>query len=774
MGRVKEMAAFMAKRLLGAFATATACAAACTLACGLALVAAPARAFADTQTVVPHTEKTGQSVAGKDVVKGWFSYPSAASGDQDTVACFYYSDGYFTDPATYDDHLSSMSMALAMAAMNKNADGTASADAAADPACETYHNKFAHVKQLLSDIGCADDSIHVSESYLKKPTKDSIGVAVASKRITVHGKERVLVPVAVRGAGYEREWVGNVTVGETGEAVGFASAADQVVSEVKAYLTDHGLEEEAAQGKVSFWVVGYSRGGAVANLAAKRLVDAYGAAGGGAAGAGGNQVFAYCFEAPQGGAADLNDADAYACIHNVVNACDVVPLAVPTQMGLCRYGVDHAIAQTGTPAAQKEAMVSQLAACGPGVSYDDAFGLATLDYTGAASGGQLVQPCTTDQDVSCETWLSNFVAHAQEWGLGGDAAAYRSAYVSGSANSYGSPQEALRTLVGVLYGHSASERQAILASLSEGVTKIKPYELFFAIASWGNLTDVSNKDTFLNDWWNTLSPCIADKLTADELEQVHAAYKPLADLVLRVANKDAYAYQYGATYKGSQVVQIDVGTLAYNASRILANHYPEVNFAWLRSADSFYSAETAAYAYDASAPSTPTPSIEPGGYQGEQALTLSSQPGAAVYWRMSVDGGEWGAWSLYESDAIALSPGDGTARNYRIQTYVQAYDLKSETAELAYAIEEKPNTPTPSPQMNGGGESGGTADGTASGNATKVKSALADTGDATPLWAVAVLAALAAFAGCCAFAASARAEREDLTPQASRRYPGCR
>ena len=60
----------------------------------------------------------------------------------------------------------------------------------------------------------------------------------------------------------------------------------------------------------------------------------------------GNKVFAYTFEAPQGGADSaekLSDKTSYYSIHNVINKTDVVPLVGPTRMGLKRYGVDHYI-----------------------------------------------------------------------------------------------------------------------------------------------------------------------------------------------------------------------------------------------------------------------------------------------------------------------------------------------------------------------------------------------------------------------------------------------
>ena len=131
------------------------------------------------------------------------------------------------------------------------------------------------------------------------------------------------MPIAVRGAGYESEWASNVTLGISGEAEGFASAANQVLSSVKQYIENNDLEEKINSGKVKFWVAGYSRAGATANLTSARLINNYAQFG--------NQVYGYCFEAPQGGIEEENaDMNQYNSIHNCINKTDVVPLVGPT------------------------------------------------------------------------------------------------------------------------------------------------------------------------------------------------------------------------------------------------------------------------------------------------------------------------------------------------------------------------------------------------------------------------------------------------------------
>ena len=55
-----------------------------------------------------------------DLKEGIFTYSSTSGTDRDAV--YYYSDGYFDDaPEVYNEHLSTMSLALAMSAFNASA-----------------------------------------------------------------------------------------------------------------------------------------------------------------------------------------------------------------------------------------------------------------------------------------------------------------------------------------------------------------------------------------------------------------------------------------------------------------------------------------------------------------------------------------------------------------------------------------------------------------------------------------------------------------------------
>ena len=163
---------------------------------------------------------------------------------------FYYSDGYFfEDPTVYNTHLAAMSINLAAAAFGRST---------TDVGDNAYANHFANIKQLFSDIGCADVNFFANEDYQMKPAYygedgrlSTIAVAISQKEIVVGDDSYILVPVAIRGDSYESEWSSNVTIGNSNEAKGFADAADQVYKHVQNYIANYGLSEEAANGKVS-------------------------------------------------------------------------------------------------------------------------------------------------------------------------------------------------------------------------------------------------------------------------------------------------------------------------------------------------------------------------------------------------------------------------------------------------------------------------------------------------------------------------------------------
>ena len=235
---------------------------------------------------------------------------------------FKYSDGFFeTETKQYDPHIATMSCNLAYSSttVEKGSD---------------YSQGPKTIKDLLSQMGFED--LYASPAYTQEPTPDSVACAIGSKTFKTKDGTKKVVSITVRSANYEKEWASNVSLGKQGEAEGFANAANQVTSEVNKYLEDNNMTEDAANGNVVFWLSGFSRGGATANLTAKRLIDQYQDKN--------DKVYAYTIEAPQGGMASEERSDRdYTCIHNVVCKDDPVPFVAPTDWGFKRYGVDHFI-----------------------------------------------------------------------------------------------------------------------------------------------------------------------------------------------------------------------------------------------------------------------------------------------------------------------------------------------------------------------------------------------------------------------------------------------
>ena len=235
---------------------------------------------------------------------------------------FYYSDGVFEgNPNIYDHQLATISMNLANASDNYVSNGD-------------YSNGAKTIKSVYEQIGLRDE--YVSYYYEHKPETDSIGYIIGSKDVHLNYKDKdvKLISITVRSAGYELEWASNVKLGKEGEAKGFHEAAQTVTDQVYCYLKDHNLDKEAKKGNLMFWVQGFSRGGATANIVAKNLVDIHQK--------NGNSVYGYTFEAPQGGVNSYERSDVdYRCIHNIINVNDLVPYVAPSKMGFKRYGTDH-------------------------------------------------------------------------------------------------------------------------------------------------------------------------------------------------------------------------------------------------------------------------------------------------------------------------------------------------------------------------------------------------------------------------------------------------
>ncbi len=592
-----------------------------------------------------------------DLIRGFYLHEKTDSGTEDKTGIFYYTDAFFdetVDPAAYNYHLATASWVLAFSGtyLRKFEDP--------DSKGNTYYNKHAGARQFLADIGCPDQNIYVNDSMVSKPGTDTVGCTIGSKYLAkADGTKtgRILIPVTVRGGGYESEWASNCTLGagtdsegRDGEAAGFSSAADQVVKEIDKYIKKYGLEDEIKEGNVTFWVAGFSRAGATANITSKRLVEKY-ADGSGAEGKT-NTVFGYTCEAAKGGtdkAEKLDDKTRYYCIHNMVNTADVVPLVAPWQMGFKRYGVDHYI--PGTTAGNVMSEPKQVKHAGSSgitqvTTYRDneVVKTKTTDYDNLRDGRTSAYNIKMQQHLSSidsdlyfddyfhpmamkfippkmyengvydgnrvEDFLEDFFRGAQE-GLPEDdkewsiAMGSRKVWAEDKTKindvTYSTVQDAMRDTMSMVFTMSDEQSDSFMERASAIASRIDLISFdtcmldvyLYVIGDWHNLGDTGKED-YTKFFWNKLKEVGAlDELDPDAVTKLENNWPTLANFIFRLIDND-YNYKPGKHTdiskwaKGMTDSMTYIPTFATFSSYILANHYPETNIAWVRLDDDWY------------------------------------------------------------------------------------------------------------------------------------------------------------------------------------------
>ncbi len=241
----------------------------------------------------------------------------------------FYNDSYFNlDPTEYHEELALASHAMAIAAFPV-------ADFKEDYATQPNNLKDLWKKEGYTDIWC-------SQNYYEETDVDTIGFAFANKQIELNtGEYCTVITIGIRGADYGAEWASNVTLGDSGDALGFRLAAGSVLDGLVDYVGHRNI-----LGHVKFWTSGFSRAAITANLVAGTLTKC-------AAENWGvfpegvlfeqKDIYAYCFEPPMGVVDDYETAhsEKFSNIHNLINFNDAVPLVAPSEWKFTRYGVDH-------------------------------------------------------------------------------------------------------------------------------------------------------------------------------------------------------------------------------------------------------------------------------------------------------------------------------------------------------------------------------------------------------------------------------------------------
>ena len=234
----------------------------------------------------------------------WLSTYKEKSSDQEKTIkdTFYYSDDWFSDsPSSENKELALASMQLIASCVSDDTDSTGAA----------FLKSMGFEEVGFSDFASSDPD-DCNYTWARKSMGDSTLVAVVMQSVNRDWKLR------------NKAWKQNFTVNEPGDAdpsgehYAYAKAADKVIDDIAALAGD---------GDAVFWIMGQSRGGAIADILAVRLQEKLDKA----------KIFAYTFEAPA--TVDADAAGDYKFIHNYICSDDIVT-HVP-MWGMTRYGVMH-------------------------------------------------------------------------------------------------------------------------------------------------------------------------------------------------------------------------------------------------------------------------------------------------------------------------------------------------------------------------------------------------------------------------------------------------
>lgn len=252
---------------------------------------------------------------------------------------FYYSDNFFYENSTrYNNSLAVLTLGLELTSFSS----------------PKYDNKY---KDKIDEKKRAENII---EAYNKlgfknskyynydRPLSDDLDKTAFSfaKKIISNGQSKdTLIAVVVRGGGYGAEWVSNFHVGNNGNAIGFDTAAKEILQKLKEYIKFTKIE-----GNLKLWITGYSRGGAVANILTHYInedrSDVYFSLRE-------NNIFAYTFATPSGYRKDDSNSINDDNLWNVVCANDIVPKLALARWGFSKYGNTRVLPEYSSAALKK-------------------------------------------------------------------------------------------------------------------------------------------------------------------------------------------------------------------------------------------------------------------------------------------------------------------------------------------------------------------------------------------------------------------------------------
>ena len=168
----------------------------------------------------------------------------------DSTGTINYSDSYFDTPSPGNHpELRAVSYALALAGFENEVDGYPSDSSTPNPKLQLFLEQLGFSNYQKWDTASDEDG-------------HSMGTTIARKTLS---NGQTLIVVAPRNYNYMTEWLSNFNVGTSGDHAGFSESAGYIKERLDEYIYTNHLSD------YKIWMVGYSRGGAVVDLAAKMI-----------------------------------------------------------------------------------------------------------------------------------------------------------------------------------------------------------------------------------------------------------------------------------------------------------------------------------------------------------------------------------------------------------------------------------------------------------------------------------------------------------------------
>ena len=463
---------------------------------------------------------------------GDFYYASEEYATKDYKATYYYSDSYFADSSyNYQDSLATMSMCLSMASFRSNR-------------TKDYAKKTQNLQALLTE--CGFTNFAANSDYKSQPTRDSTGVACASKTVHVNGGTYTLIAVTVCGGRHEAEWGGSFQAGTSGSLENSRDGADTALSFLKKYISDQKIE-----GNIKLWLAGYGLGAGKINLVAGDLDD--GMSLGSNVTLKKENMYTYCFECPQTALKSYGlDDSVYENIFCVNNPYDVFSEMAPTDYGFGSFGVikefptEHGDSQYSK---KRNAMLKKLEKLdGAGEYIVDTFQMKKISILGDGFVDD-----DTSKDWDQEEFIENFVASMVD-----SCAPTRKDYVTVF-------QDDICDLLEVIFGTPDDNWTECLDIFVQKIRdNILPLGINIVLANESKLVSLYKEYAY-----DALDKSGVENFSDSDVDK-------FAKVLARLA------IEFGRDYPNDTV------TLFYNLPQLFQAHFAPVNLAWLQSVDGNY------------------------------------------------------------------------------------------------------------------------------------------------------------------------------------------